>query len=189
MTEKQGFWTSLPGILTGLAAFITALTGLYVAVFNFNPTSNDNKISHPDIFEPADNTPTSDTGDTNGEYSDPRLLTSGQITANQTTEEKTKRTLTEEDFYTFPKTGLLVNCDHFPSVNSIDSLMSWSNHYHKEIIEGNEFKPTYAGNQTSGYRGRAHCMQPENSEIRQALLESLALCRKFNFEWHQVTMQ
>ena len=31
--QKKSFWTSLPGILTGVAAIITAITGLYVAVF------------------------------------------------------------------------------------------------------------------------------------------------------------
>ena len=30
--EQQGFWTSMPGILTGLATFMTAITGLYMAV-------------------------------------------------------------------------------------------------------------------------------------------------------------
>ena len=28
MAEKSGFWSSIPGILTGIAAVITALTGL-----------------------------------------------------------------------------------------------------------------------------------------------------------------
>ena len=33
MTEKQqSFWTTLPGILTGVAAIITAITGLYLAI-------------------------------------------------------------------------------------------------------------------------------------------------------------
>ena len=30
--EQKGFWTSMPGILTGLATVVTAITGLYMAV-------------------------------------------------------------------------------------------------------------------------------------------------------------
>ena len=30
--EQQGFWTSMPGILTGLATVLSAITGLYMAV-------------------------------------------------------------------------------------------------------------------------------------------------------------
>jgi hypothetical protein len=30
--EKKGWWATLPGILTALAAFITAMTGLYLAI-------------------------------------------------------------------------------------------------------------------------------------------------------------
>ena len=30
--EQKGFWTSMPGILTGLATVLSAITGLYMAV-------------------------------------------------------------------------------------------------------------------------------------------------------------
>lgn len=30
--EQKGFWTSIPGILTGLATVLTAITGLYMAM-------------------------------------------------------------------------------------------------------------------------------------------------------------
>ncbi|MCI5227011.1 MAG: hypothetical protein D3918_10240 [Candidatus Electrothrix sp. AX2] len=32
MNKEQSFWTTLPGILTGIAALITAMTGLYLAL-------------------------------------------------------------------------------------------------------------------------------------------------------------
>ena len=44
MTESQNkanFWTTLPGILTGLAALVTALAGLWVAVHSI--------VSHPPV--------------------------------------------------------------------------------------------------------------------------------------------
>ena len=39
-TEKKGFWTTLPGIFTGLASIITALTGIW---FAFNPGDKSDK--------------------------------------------------------------------------------------------------------------------------------------------------
>jgi len=39
MPEKSsGFWGSIPGILTGIAAVITATTGLYLAMKSENAT-------------------------------------------------------------------------------------------------------------------------------------------------------
>lgn len=35
-----GFWTTLPGILTGVAALIGAVTGLYIALNRDHPSSN-----------------------------------------------------------------------------------------------------------------------------------------------------
>lgn len=32
MPERKSFWTTLPGILTGIAATVTAITGLYLAL-------------------------------------------------------------------------------------------------------------------------------------------------------------
>ena len=40
--EKKSFWTTLPGIFTGIAAVITASTGLYLAL-NFNNKGSDDK--------------------------------------------------------------------------------------------------------------------------------------------------
>jgi hypothetical protein len=38
-TSSSSWWTTLPGILTGLAALITAVTGVIVAYQHLNPTS------------------------------------------------------------------------------------------------------------------------------------------------------
>ena len=184
MTDKKGFWTSLPGILAGIAAVVTALTGLYVAVLNFTPeTSDGNKPVAEQVVINNEITATETP------YQDPRLLTKEQREELKTEQSKALRQLNEDDFKTFPKTGPLVICEHFPSVNSVDSLMSWSNHYHKNIINPRDYQPKHACDKTIGYRARAHCKQPENLEIRQSLLETLSLCRKIGFEWHQVTGQ
>lgn len=42
--EKKAFWTSIPGILVGVAAVITAVTGLYVSV---RPTDRDAVAPRP----------------------------------------------------------------------------------------------------------------------------------------------
>jgi hypothetical protein len=184
MTEKQGFWTSLPGILAGIAAVVTALTGLYVAVLNFTPeTSDDNNQGEEKVVINNEITTTETP------YQDPRLLSKQQIEELKTEESKALRQLNKEDFKTFPKTGPLLMCENFPTENSVDSLMSWSNHYHKNIINPRDYQPKHACDKTIAYRARAHCKQPENAEIRQSLLETLVLCRKIGFEWHQVTAQ
>ena len=184
MSEKQGFWSSLPGILTGVAAVITALTGLYVAVFNF---TGDTPAENPEPATSIGNVSTEIGGEQDEPVINP-LPDSPGFGSPKIVHSKPPETLVEKDFAAFPKTGPLVMCEHFPSVNSVNSLMSWSNHYHKKIVEGHESKPEYSCNKAIGNRGRAHCMEPDNQEIRQALLESLALCRKLGFEWHQVSL-
>jgi hypothetical protein len=44
LEKKQNFWTTMPGILTGLAALLTAATGLWVAIGPHNKPSAD---EHP----------------------------------------------------------------------------------------------------------------------------------------------
>ncbi len=177
MTEKQAFWTSLPGILTGVAAVITAVTGLYIAIFNFTPEASGGMSGDESINQPME-------GD------DPLVSTSVNTQAGslKPATAKIKRELNEQDFISFPKTGPLVVCENFQTVNTHNSLMSWSNYYHQQIVDGNNTKPDDACNKTIGYRGMAHCLEPDNQQTRQDLLESLALCRKLGFEAHQVTL-
>ena len=51
MDEKKSFWTSLPGILTGIAAVMTALATLLGAVYQFKKSSNEDK--KPSIVVPS----------------------------------------------------------------------------------------------------------------------------------------
>ena len=55
--ERGSFWSTLPGILTGLAAVLAAVTGLYVALNNHpttngNPTTNGGQTTSGDSTEP-----------------------------------------------------------------------------------------------------------------------------------------
>ena len=53
MPERQTpFWTSVPGILTGLAAVLTAGTGLYVAVSRGGPAATPTPVAS-DASTPA----------------------------------------------------------------------------------------------------------------------------------------
>ena len=139
--EEKGFWSSIPGILTGIAAVITATTGLYIAIGNDLPIKGD--------------TDTSGNGNTGA--------------GNQGT--------------THLQT--LVNCELFPTVNTTASLMSWSNHYQEQILSSQDDK-THACNKTIDYRGMAHCKEPGNIEVRQALYETLTLCQAAGIEWTEI---
>lgn len=187
MSEQQGFWTSLQGILTGIAAVITAITGLYIAVFN---NGDSNAVETVDTSGTTISTPVvkPNEGSLDQGLKSPVLIAAQEGKKSETV--KSSETLPKpvnKNLPAFPETGPLVDCKQFPSVNSITSLMSWSNHYHKKIVEGHESNPEYSCNHAVGNRARAHCMELDNMEIRQALLESLTLCRRTGFEWTQVT--
>ena len=42
--EQKGFWTSMPGILTGLATVLTAITGLYMAMSGDARNGQDDQV-------------------------------------------------------------------------------------------------------------------------------------------------
>lgn len=46
-SKSQSWWQTLPGILTALAAIITAATGLFVALNNAGVFSRDSKLASP----------------------------------------------------------------------------------------------------------------------------------------------
>jgi hypothetical protein len=69
--------------------------------------------------------------------------------------------------------------------------MSWSNHYHQQIIEaeGVTGRASHPCNKTIEHRGMAHCKAPYDSEIRQAMLATLTLCRAAGIEWQNIEHQ
>ena len=50
--QQQGFWSSIPGILTGLAAVITAVAGLIIAVNGDDPETLK-KVTKDENTEPS----------------------------------------------------------------------------------------------------------------------------------------
>jgi len=171
--EAKGFWSSIPGILTGIAAVITATSGLYMAINNNGATTEKGTTTLP--------TPSPITG-TKG------LLPKESDTTSPLGPEGIAiiKARAKKDYDELPQTNLksLVDCELFPTVNSTTSLMSWSNSYQQQIISDND--KSHACNKTIDYRGMAHCKEPNNLEIRQALHETLTLCRAAGIEWTDI---
>ena len=180
MTEKaSGFWSGMPGILTGIAAVITALTGLYAVMdkssdkeqLPLQGATHQGQITDASGFSPEAPEPEAQP------KAQPKLQPREQsVTQNI-------RVVTA-----FPQTGPLLDCSLFPTVNTTASLMSWSNYYHKQIIaaDGVKIRAVTPCNKTIDQRGMAHCKAPDDAEIRQALLETLQLCRTAGIEWQDI---
>ncbi|MCF6353844.1 MAG: hypothetical protein L3J26_01870 [Candidatus Polarisedimenticolaceae bacterium] len=184
MPEKSpGFWGSMPGILTGIAAVITATTGLYLAMKSENATA-------PVVQKPKEHievavlppTPVGESTAKPGKVQVPQPHSTGTA-ASVSEVEPQIRVLPP-----FPERGPLVDCIYFPTVNTVASLMGWSNYYHKQIIaaEGKKQRAKDPCNQAIDQRGMAHCKAPEDLEIRRALLETLTLCRAVGIEWQNI---
>jgi hypothetical protein len=56
--SKQSFWTTIPGILTGLAAVLTALTGLFLAIYHPSSDGSDQPKRAPIVDGDARPAPT-----------------------------------------------------------------------------------------------------------------------------------
>ena len=182
MADKpQNFWSSLQGILTAFAGVITAITGLYIAI---NGNSADTQSNHVEVTTP---TQIQDKGVTLKPDNSPAqtIQASPQTITAPTTTNVKQLSPTKAPF---PDTGPLVNCAVFPTVNSVSSLMSWSNNYHKQIIaaEGVKRRAADPCNKTIDYRGMAHCKAPDDPKVHQALLETLTLCRAAGIEWQDI---
>lgn len=180
--QAKGFWSSLQGIFTGIAAVITAVTGLYIAINKYSSATQSDINNVPKIVSALTSTPTP--APALNQTKDPIVKTNTipappkKIIVDEYTQEKAP----------FPETGLLVDCTLFPTVNTVDSLISWSNYYHKQIInaDGIQIRATHPCNKTIDLRGMAHCKAQDNVEVRKALLKTLTLCRTAGIEWQDI---
>lgn len=185
--QSKGFWSSIPGILTGIAALITAVTGLYIAINGDNTTSQpattDVKVTLSPSAQATESTIRTEKRPAHIIQQDLRQQPAVELRA-----EKSSKIITSGDKTPFPETGALVDCSVFPTVNTVSSLMSWSNYYHKQIIAANGIKKPAIDpcNQAIDQRGMAHCKEPGNSKVRKALLETLTLCRAAGVEWTNI---
>lgn len=163
MTEKpQNFWVSLPGILTGTAAIITALTGLYIAISN--SSSDDVQVG-----EPTD------------DFTDEVLDGNGSSGGHGITQPDEKPGQSNTG-----SASPLVDCTQFSTVNTVTTLMGWSDHYQQKIINARGNSVNEACNKTIEYRAMAHCKEQDNLQVRQALFETLQLCREAGIDWRQI---
>lgn len=192
MTQQaKGFWSSIQGILTGFAAVITAITGLYIAI-NDNKSDTQEKLNDVELTSP----PATQNQETTIRpkitpknipaqiVQQPSLM---QTAGTAPTDSKIEKQ--SEEKVPFPETGPLVDCKAFPAVNTVTSLMSWSNYYHKQVIaaEGVKRRATEPCNKSIDMRGMAHCKATDDRGIRLKLLETLTLCRAAGIEWSDIT--
>jgi hypothetical protein len=151
--QKQSFWSSVPGILTGIAALITAMTGLYLALNGGNPGSPERENTQTRVTE---------------EVAGIEPVTSENVSTVSSPQNKSLSSL--------------VDCTHnaFQSPNTVESLMSWSDYYHTQIkaAGGVRGRALDACTQTITYRAQAHCKAEDRLDIRQSLFETLTLCRE-----------
>lgn len=192
---QQGFWSSLPGILTGLAAVITALTGMYIAIAS-NGESDASTVQTPPTQTEQTSpsaTPTTTPPTTTPEVAEPPA--SNAVSTPTIVPIKRPDVVLAQPLrlQTVPQANLksLVDCKAFPTVNTVRSLMSWSNHYHQKIEAAGASKQRALEpcKKTINYRAQAHCKAPNNTEVRQGLFETLAMCKAVGISWRDVKAQ
>ncbi|OUS01251.1 hypothetical protein A9Q90_10370 [Gammaproteobacteria bacterium 54_18_T64] len=158
--------------MTGIAAIITATTGLYMAI-NTRSLATEEAITSAG---PAINTAI-----------ETSLKASGSASPLGPEGIAKLEALAQQSYEQLPQTNLkpLVDCRLFPTVNSTASLMSWSNYYHEKVLY-ERGDTSHACNKTIDYRGMAHCKEPNNMTVRQALYETLSRCRTAGIEWTDI---
>ena len=168
--QQQGFWSSIPGILTGLAAVITAVAGLFIAI-NGGDSETLKKVTKDEDTELS--TPYVEVIKAEPIQAEP--IKAEPITVVESIPDSTAVTL-----------KALVDCKLFPTVNTVTSLMSWSDNYHKQVI--NDGASKHACNMALAYRAQAHCKNRNDLTIRQGLAETISLCNTIKFSWKDVQL-
>ena len=170
MSEKPGgFLTSIQGVLASIAALITAVTGLYLAVRD--DTSQQIQQIDPVVISTSDTREINDNDTYQAEQAGDGVIAEPiEVIDDHPVETGTDNT---------SNSASLVECKSFPTVNTVTSLMGWSNHYHQQIIDakGDHKQSLYPCEKTIDYRAQAHCKAPNDIAIRQALFETITLCQ------------
>jgi hypothetical protein len=221
MVEKSsgGFWSSLPGILTGFAAVITAITGLYLAIQSNSPdtahsvkntsANQTGQVVKEKILpernvqqgQQSNQQPTSSAPQSHSAITTVTVQKQPQGIPNGSSKATVKATPSKAIIANreqirhqqVPKLAQInvaspVDCKAFPTENSVRSLMSWSNYYHSQIEEAgtNKKRAFRPCKKTIEYRARAHCKTPHDTMVRQALFETLSLCRAAGISWKEI---
>jgi len=199
MSEGKGnFWTTLPGILTGLASVITAVAGLVYAMNGGDPAAA------PGI-SPAGEAALSSTAVEKAPVIQLNKLVANA--ANVAAQAPVEQAMVQEQVkmpsqtqaqpqsqaqpQTLPQAvepspaiaitiplEKVVNCNSKRMLNnSVDSLMSWSNHYFEEA-QAHQGSASQRSDceKLLQYRASAWC-KDKSEKISNALIESLKLCK------------
>ena len=113
--QAKGFWSSIQGILTGFAAVITAITGLYIAI-NDNKSDtqakfNDVEVTSPPSTQNHETTVTPKITPKNIPTQIAQQPSPVQTAGTGSTDSKIEKQSQEKS--PFPETGPLVNCKVF----------------------------------------------------------------------------
>ena len=205
--QSSGFWTSLPGVITALGTLITAITGLYIAVQQYGPddAGRDTKTEKPAVVvEQPQRQPESQPQSLSQSSSQPSpqprpgaIVNSGTAAIQSQLSpkiiaKKLPQTTLNQTAISQLQARSLVDCQHFPTVNTVKSLMSWSNYYHQKIVDANGERNRSsmdACKKTISYRAQAHCKVSADVGVRQSLFETLSLCNGMNISWKEAIPQ
>ncbi len=193
--QSSVFWTSLPGIITALGTLITAITGLYIAV----QKTSGKDISTPEkppivVEQPASEWTVTPQSTVQANTSDAKSSTgaattfhpsSGIVSKSLSSIKNLQQSKINAAAIAQLQSQSLVDCQYFPTVNTVKSLMSWSNHYHQRIVaaNGSSQGSFEACKKTISYRAQAHCKIPAYISIRQSLFDTLSLCNGAGISW------
>jgi len=192
MSEDKGsFWTTMPGILTGVASVIGAVTGLVIALNGGDP-------DRPDVVQQQSAMVAQASQLAAGSVASPSASMAGQTNI---TSRSIHEPVTQSDQSPAPAPAPKQISPQEPRVataaaqrpvspeqavdcnskiilnNSVGSLMSWSRHYFDEAqAHQGSASQRYDCEKLLQYRASAWC-KDQSPKIRNALAESLKLCR------------
>jgi len=178
MSESNGsFWTTLPGILTGLASVIAAVTGLVVALNGGDPTADANVANSREtvVASPVAEKPPA----VSLQVNQPAQVATNNV--SQLEKEMQAQQPQVDDPVSSVDVAMplhqVVDCNSDKILNnSVGSLMSWSNHYFNEAqAHQGSSSQRYDCEKLLQYRASAWCKN-QAPKIRSALVDSLKLC-------------
>jgi hypothetical protein len=187
MASSSGsFWSSLQGILTGLAAVITAVTGLYLAVQGSASTTTLEPSSSSVVAQPPKEAAVSVSLAPGLAVPSPTANVTLSPSSNTVTKHLQAQAFTQEHFSRVGKSYIAsINCQLFPTPNTSRSLMSWSNDYQQKIVDANGVKARalVPCQKTISYRAQAFCTNRADTDIQNALIDTLQQCQKVGVSW------
>ncbi len=126
--------------------------------------------------EPQINTPLKDKDDNVGQTGNTKMSDVVSINPSEIIIKE------EQKHNALPDANLesLVDCKQFKTVNTVSSLMSWSDYQQKKVVAAggtNTDESSRACYKAIDYRSMAHCKEPDNMSIRQSLFETILFVR------------